>query len=285
MTRAVIIATLALFVFFTAFQGGSSIAAPVDLKTMLASPVDLTVYSPDRRMVLGHAHYTIKDLGKGVEIVGKTHYANGERDLEHVLLAYQAGNPLPVVTSFEADFMAANGSPQLLIKADFKSGNASCRWSNELDDNAYEDKLEFEPDAYAGSASIIPLEYALKKGQSALRFHVFDCAPKPEVFTVDAKLEHGEARWSYYPGDLAKMGLTPDLGWLNVVAKPFIPDIGVWFSPNEDYQYVGATKDRFYRGTRVVLVRAGNGHSIGAESAQPPVEAPATSSDHGKSGN
>jgi hypothetical protein len=288
MTKAIVIATIALLVLLPAFLSGVSSGAPaVDLRTMLASPVDLTVYNPDRNLVIGHSHYTIKDIGKGVEIVGSTHYHNSEHDREHVMLAYQPGNPLPVVTSFEADFISASGSPQLLVKADFKSGQASCRWSNDLDDNDYEDKLDFAPDTYAGAASVVPLEYALKKGESSLRFHVFDCTPKPTIFTIDAKLENGGARWSYYPGELAKMGLTPDLGWLNVIARPFIPDIWVWFCPGEDYQYVGATKNRFYRGLRIMLVRAGGGRQINREPTQPPpvLEPPPASLDHGKAGN
>jgi hypothetical protein len=242
--------------------------ATIDLRTMLASPVDLTLYSPDRKLIIGHARYAIKESGKRVEILGETHYQAGERDWERIMLEYQAGNPLPTVTSFQANYFAANGSPQLQEKADFKSGGASCRWSNEIDDSAYEDNLEFEPDTYAGASSIVPLEYALKKGESSTRFHVFDCAPKPSIFTVDAKLANGVARWSFYPGDLAQMGLTPDLGWLNIVARPFIPNITVWFDPRLGYEYVGASKDRFYRGRSLILVRNNNlGRPVRADGA------------------
>jgi hypothetical protein len=231
-------------------------AAAVNLRSMLASPVDLTIYSADRKLVIGHAHFTIKEEGKKVEIIGDTRYLNGERDLEHVSLQYEPGDPLPVTTALRSSFLAADGSPQLMETVNFESGEASCRWGGELGGGDYEERLESEPDTYAGAASIIPLEYALKKGESSVRFHVFDCAPKPTIFTVDAKLENGEVRWNYYPGELAKMGLTPDLGWLNVVASPFIPNITVWFDPKQDYQYVGAFKSRFYRGREQVLVRA-----------------------------
>jgi hypothetical protein len=231
-------------------------AASVNLKAMLASPVDLTVYSDtDRRLVIGHSHYTIEDKEKTVEIIGKTQYLDGERDFERILLEHQPAVPLPVVSSAAANFFAADGSLQLSESANLKSGSASCQWGHQWGDSSYQATLDFPADTYAGAASIIPLEYALKSGEQSVRFHVFDCAPKPTIFTVDAKLEDGEAHWTYYPGELAQMGLTPDLGWLNVLAKPFIPNITVFFDPRHGYQWVGSGKDRFYRGRSLVLVR------------------------------
>jgi hypothetical protein len=252
-----------------AFLPAVSKAAPaVNIRAMLASPVDLTVYSVDRKLVIGHARFTIKEAGKTVEIIGSTKYGNGERDWERVLLEHQDGNPLPVIASYQSNFLAPDGSAQLMEKADAKSGAASCRWGSQFGDISYEDTLEFGSDSYAGAASIVPLEYALKTGGSSVHFQVFDCAPKPALYNIDAKLDNGVARWSFYPGELAKMGLTPDLGWLNLVARPFIPDISVWFDPKEGYQYVGTSKDRFYRGRSQVLVRNNPGHAIAGDSAQ-----------------
>ena len=264
---------------------GMAAAAPdVDLRTMLASPVDLTIYSSDGKLVIGHAHFTIKEHGKTVEISGETHYQVGESDWERIMLGYQPGNPLPVISSYHSDFLAANGAPQLSEKVDFNSGEALCRWGSQFEDDSYGDTLQIEPDTYAGAASIIPLEYALKKGESSVHFHVFDCAPKPTIFSVDAKLVNGDVHWNYYPGDLTKMGLTPDLGWLNLVARPFIPDISVWFNPKEGFQYVGAAKDRFYRGRHQILVRNNNPSREMRSAARQPAPS-RVSTDPGKSSN
>jgi hypothetical protein len=267
MIKAIVI-TLVLTVLAAFLPGASNAAPAVNIRAMLASPVDLTVYSVDRKLVIGRARFTIKEAGKTVEIIGSTKYGNGERDWERIMLEYQQGNPLPVVTSFQSNFMAPDGSAQLMEKADVKSGKASCRWGSQFGDISYEDTLEFGPDSYAGAASVVPLEYALKTGESSVHFRVFDCTPKPAIFNIDAKLENGVAHWSYYPGELAKMGLTPDLGWLNLIARPFIPDISVWFDRNEGYQYVGTFKNRFYRGRTQILVRNNPGHPVGADSAQ-----------------
>ncbi|HKD69009.1 MAG TPA: hypothetical protein VKB84_19350 [Candidatus Binataceae bacterium] len=285
MTKAILIVIAALMLLLLLRADPSNAEPAVNLRTLLASPVDLTLYSPDRKLVIGHARYTIKEDGKTVEIIGETHYASGERDWERVMMEHQAGNPLPVVTSFQGNFMNRNDSPQLREKAEFKSGQASCTWSNEIDDSHYEDALDFPPDTYVGAASVVPLEYALKKGESSVRFHVFDCTPKPSIFTVDAKLENGIARWSYYPGELAQMGLTPDLGWLNIVARPFIPNITVWFDPGEGYQYVGSAKNRYYRGLAIVLVRDNRrGRTVREEPARRPPP-PGVSVDPAKTAN
>jgi hypothetical protein len=263
----VFVAMLILAVLSTG--GVSNAAATVDLKTLLASPVDVTIYGADRKLVIGHAQYLIKEAGKIVEVTGDTRYLDGERDWERIGMEYQTGNPLPVVTSFQANYLGADGAPQLAEKADFKSGDGSCHWSGQ-EDSLYQDSLEFPPDTYAGATSVVPLEYALKKGEQTVRFHVFDCTPKPTVFAIDAKLTDGVAHWSYHPGELAQMGLTPDLGWLNLVARPFIPNISVWFDPRDDYQYVGAAKDRFYRGRSQILVRTfAKGRTINAQQGPP----------------
>jgi len=197
MTKVIVITAALVLVCLTSL---STAASSVDLKEMLASPVDLTVYSGDRKLVIGHARYTIKESERRVEIIGNTHYLDGRRDWERLMLEYRLPDPLPVMTSFQADFLAANASPELIETADFKSGRASCQWSSRFEDNTYSDMLEFESDTYAGAASIVPLEYSLKQGQTSARFHVFDCTPKPTIFTVDAKLQNGSAHWSFYPG-------------------------------------------------------------------------------------
>lgn len=267
MVKAIAIALV--LTSLVAFLPAVSKAAPVvNIRSMLASPVDLTVYSVDRKLVIGHCRFTIKEAAKTVEIIGNTQYGNGERDWERIMLQHQVGNPLPVLTSYQSDFLAPDGSAQLMEKLDAKSGAASCRWGNEFGDITYEDKLEFESDSYAGAASIVPLEYTLKTGGSTVHFQVFDCAPKPALYDIDAKLQDGVAHWSYYPGELAKMGLTPDLGWLNLIARPFIPDISVWFDPKQGYQYIGTFKNRFYRGRSQVLVRNTSGRAINGDSAQ-----------------
>src|SRR5579883_1968907 len=127
MTKAILITAAVALALLPAYLKGLCKASSVDLKSMLASPVDLTVYGADRKLVIGHARYTIKESGERVEIVGNTHYRGGERDWEQVRLEYRPGNPLPAVISFQSDFIAANQSPELIEAADFKSGKASCR--------------------------------------------------------------------------------------------------------------------------------------------------------------
>ncbi len=156
--------------------------------------------------MIGHAHFTVKQSGETVEILGDTRYLDGQRDWEKVVLQYHRPNPLPLLKSFQANYLNSNGSPQLIEKADVESGAASCRWSNQYDDSNYEDTLDFPSDTYVGAASVVPLQYALKVGDQAVIFHVFDCAPKPTIYTIDAKLEDGVARLEHVSGRVGADG-------------------------------------------------------------------------------
>ena len=253
MRRMKVIAIVVLLALCTC--AGAHDAAAADLKSLLASPVDVTVYSAESKMIAGHGHYTIKQDGPKVTLIGNTHYLSGERDLELISLDYPPGSQLPTVRSADMTHLGSDGAPQLIEKADFHSGQASCRWSNDLYSQTYEDHLVFPADSYAGATAIVPLSYALHNGDLNVHFHIFECAPEPKVFAIDSKFQENETHWSFYPGDLAKMELSPDLGLLNLLAKPFIPTVSVWFHPQEGWRYVGAVKERFYRGPAIILVR------------------------------
>src|SRR5271156_3108172 len=147
MTKSILVILL-LMLALLSLSGKPRAAAAVNLQEMLASPVDLTVYSQDRKTVIGHAHFTVKQSAETVEILGDTRYLDGQRDWEKVLLQYHHPNPIPLLKSFQANYLNSNGSPQLIEKADVESGAASCRWSNQDDDSFYEDTLDFPPDTY-----------------------------------------------------------------------------------------------------------------------------------------
>jgi len=44
------------------------------------------------------------------------------------------------------------------------------------------------------------------------------------------------------------------LGWFDVVLKPFVPIIRLWFDPASNYKFVGGLLARYYRGPEVLMV-------------------------------
>ncbi len=58
-----------------------------------------------------------------------------------------------------------------------------------------------------------------------------------------------------YPGNLVKVEMVPDFGWLGALAGPLIPKAYGWFDPPIDFNYVGGLFDRFYRHHNLMMVR------------------------------
>jgi hypothetical protein len=46
-----------------------------------------------------------------------------------------------------------------------------------------------------------------------------------------------------------------DLGALNLLIAPFLPTMDAWFSPADNWNYVGGEFDRYFRGPHVLTVR------------------------------
>jgi hypothetical protein len=95
----------------------------------------------------------------------------------------------------------------------------------------------------------------LRHGSREIRFHAFACAPGPEIFSVKASLPVQSERWRFYSGDLFRLDMRPDLGALNLLIAPFLPTMDAWFSPADNWNYVGGEFDRYFRGPHVLTVR------------------------------
>ncbi|HLH76274.1 MAG TPA: hypothetical protein VKV28_05640 [Candidatus Binataceae bacterium] len=223
-----------------------------DVQSFLAAPTEIKVYDPSGTRVTGHGHYNFARHGVQILLDGEISYLDGSRDLEHAVIA-QPPNSKPMLRHFEADFFSPHGKLQLVEKANFSSGKASCLWSNRWRTGDYRAQLHFPGDASAGALAVLPLEQAFSHGERSTKLHLFECAPRPEIIDVDAKLTpKNQARFA--PG-AAQLELLPDLGWLTALAGPFLPKASVWLNPHADWGYVGTLKERYYRGRRELLVR------------------------------
>lgn len=61
------------------------------------------------------------------------------------------------------------------------------------------------------------------------------------------------SEWAHFPGKVVRVDIKPDFGWLNVVAALFVREIRAWFSPSDDWRFVGGTFTRFYKGPVIIL--------------------------------
>jgi len=116
-------------------------------------------------------------------------------------------------------------------------------------------QLDLPADSFAGASGLMTMVGSLRHGNREVRFHAFACAPGPAIFSVKASLSDRWEHWPFYPGDLFRLDMRPDLGALNLLIAPFIPTMDAWFNPNDNWNYVGGEFDRYFRGPHVLTVR------------------------------
>lgn len=219
-------------------------------------PVDLTIYSPGRHQILGHSHYELTSVAGGAELRGEARYLDGESDVELDRIEFSTPEERPALASFSHIFFLADGRLRMTAQADLKSGEASCNRYQDGAKMTVSETLDFPHDTYAGATALIPIEYALRNGlSSGIRFHIFTCAPKPRVLELDATADLTETQWAAFAGNLVRIRVRPDFGWLTLLASPFLPKFYEWFDSSRDWRYLGGTTERYYKGPFLELVR------------------------------
>jgi hypothetical protein len=214
---------------------------------------DLYIYDPTGTRLLGRAHYTVTQHDSVVTIEGRNDFIDGQRDVEHETLKTAEGE-LPRLLTYEHDFFDAHGAAQLTASADAVTGKTSCAKYENGRGTIETAVLQFPPDTYAGADVLVPVADQFRRGATDLDIHVFDCALGPRILTLHADL--ARAPWSFRPhdGELARADAHPVFGWFNLLLKPFVPTIRMWFDPLRDYAFVGGMLSRYYRGPEVLLV-------------------------------
>ncbi len=219
------------------------------------SRADFTILKPGTAQVIGHAHYWLEPAGAGDLLHGENRYLDGQHDIETDRIEIPSPGAAPVQTSFEHSFFDRDGSPILVARADFRTGDAACIRYQSASAGTSAAVLDFPPDTYAGAALSIPIEHRLRDDRvDPIRLHAFSCVPGPRVVTIEVSLHYG-LRWSHYAGEVVAADVRPRLGWWDVLLMPFIPKIRAWFDPADRFSYLGGEIQRFYRGPWVELVR------------------------------
>lgn len=228
-------------------------AATINASAARMAPVELTVYNAAGTHVIGHGHYSFIKQGAIITLSGEVQYLNGGRDVEVSKIAEEPNRP-PRLKSFRQSYFGANGAAELVESLDLVTGHAQCDWSERLSPRDYTALLNVPADTYAGAIAALPLEEAFSHGEHQTQINMFECIPDPRIIAIDAKLE-SDTRWPFHSGLVAQVKLVPDLGWLTVLASPFLPSASVWLDPADGWEYLGARKSRFYGGREQLLVR------------------------------
>lgn len=244
--------SLAVAAFITLRLGaGIACAGPFDF-----SPSDFEIMNADGTQVIGHGHYEVTPDGKGnATALGEDHFNDGQYDLERDVLELRGDNQVPRLITFEHTFFNANGMLQREGKANFQTGLTSCMQYENGQPVVRSMMLSFPADTFAGAAIIIALKGDLLRGKkNGLVLHDFNCMPGPKILKVEA-YPQPPSGWAHFPGKVVRVDIKPDFGWLSFVAALFVPEIRTWFSPSDEWRFVGAKFTRFYKGPEIILAR------------------------------
>jgi hypothetical protein len=221
---------------------------------------EFTIYKPDTNEVMGHAKYSVKTQGEYEVVTGEYRYVTGSYDIEHDKLAVSPTARILALIKYDHTFYRPDGSSDHATAADLQSGVASCTWDSNGKADTETKTLNFPSDTYAGGSVILALQSYLADGHDVVELHAFNCVPGPKIFAVKAS-PRGITPWRYRAGAVMQVDAKPDFGWLNLVIAPFVPDLHMWFEPEQDWEFDGAQFSRYYKGPELVLVRMPGGTS------------------------
>jgi hypothetical protein len=230
-------------------------------------PTDYILRSIDGAQVIGRSHITVIHGADGLATVrGEYHFLDGNYDIDETTLRSH-GDDLPQLVKSHHVFFHPDGSLDRESRADVAAGTGACIVYSGGKPQGSSVKLDFPSDTFAGDAVIIPLHRFLRVGgNGSVSFHDFNCIPGPEILKVTASASP-PAPWNYYPGELVRVAVEPDFGWIDVVIAPFLPRIQAYFDQREGWFFVGGESARYYKGLKYMMVRA---HASEPEIKAPP---------------
>jgi hypothetical protein len=266
---------------FAALCGAAFVALtcsrPANAAAVLNFPAsDFDILSADTGELIGLEHYTLDQTASTWTLHGENRYLNGEYDIEDDKLAVGGDHPLPRLLRFRHDFFNADGSPSVVAHLDTETGLGVCGKTEAGKLELKTGQFKFPDDTYGGASILIPIQNFVSHSDRAgiLKLHVFNCAPTPKLIAVDVKPRPRTQSWVDYPGELERVDLEANFGFWTVVIEPFIPKLALWFDPSQDWLLVGAQSQRYYKGTKIILVRKREASIIRGAADQPPSPPP-----------
>ena len=215
--------------------------------------LELKVLSADGRQTIGSTRFTVSSDRSSETIKGETRYLDGQHDNEEERI--QLVNGALRLEKYEHSFFGADGATTMVDKVDTEAGIATCSRRGDGIMKVRTSEFDFPADTFGGGSQLLFVMAKLREGPRKIDFHGFACIPGPRVFHVAASVSERAERWPFYPGDLIRLDLRPDLGaGLNLVIAPFLPKTEAWFDPQDNWKYVGGEFTRYFGGPHVFQV-------------------------------
>jgi hypothetical protein len=203
---------------------------------------------------IGRSRFTFSREGDAEVLRGESRYTDGQYDVEIDRFAREDDSPSPVLASYDHRFFAAHGLPVLSAVIDVATGAVSCAEYRDGAVHSRSARLKISPGAWAGSSVLIPIQQALRRGDSALSLNYVSCAPGPRLLSINAAPARDPGGFRYFPPTAAEVGLAGDFGWFNFILGRFAPEIHAWFDRTRRFEFLGAELPRYSGGPMIVMV-------------------------------
>ena len=228
-------------------------AEPLDFR-----PSDVNILDADSGTLIGHGHYEVDRVGNQFVLHGENRYLSGEYDIEEDRLDATGDHSRPTLRRYRHDFYDAAGTLVVASHLDVETGLGVCGRVENGAMSMTSEPLNFGADTYAGASILLPIQEFLRRGDinGTLDLHVFNCFPSPKLIAVRMKRVAKKQTWSQYPGELEEIDIKPNFGFFTIIVAPFVPKLAAWFDPTRDFLLVGAQLQRYYKGVKIILVRA-----------------------------
>ena len=215
-----------------------------------------TLRSADGLHVIGQARFALTtDSNELTTVRGEYRFLDGTYDIDQSTLRPGVVGNLPALVRTDHSFYFADGSRDRASHVEIAQGTGVCTTYSNGKATVSSAHFDFPADTFAGDTVILPLRrFVAAGGQGSTSFHVFNCVPGPKVIKVTVSAS-APAPWNYYTGDLVRVEVKPDFGWINVVIAPFLPQIRAWFDPGDGWSFVGCETARYYTGLKYMMVR------------------------------
>lgn len=180
---------------------------------------DVTIFNSDNLQVLGHAHYKVTHQDGAMLFEGEDRFLDGEYDHEVQRVDLGAKGAAPILVSYQHSFFNADGSPESIDALDAKTGSLMCTHFHGTDaPEVRQSKVAIPPDTYVGSTQLMLLVGRLGEDAHPIVMHTFICLPGPQIIAMKVTPPETQVKWAMYPGNLVKVELVPDFGWLGALA-------------------------------------------------------------------
>ncbi len=220
-------------------------------------PTNFAIMNPDTGAIIGQSRYSVESVADGAILHGVSSFYDGQSDVETGTLQLGVGDGLPKLVKFDHTFFNSDGSIQARAHADLRSGASTCTNTTGGSRSDSSALLQFPEDTWAGASVVIPIQHFLRASDKVLpSLHVFNCAPDPKIFAISLQTDPGAAVWTPYGGQALRVEVRPDFGWLNIIIAAFVPKLHAWFDPGDGWAFVGDESARYYKSTRIMLVKS-----------------------------